>query len=69
MSCSAGHITILSSYVRERTGKLPYIKLDVFYHKRSCKSTVTIHGPLDRDSNGFCHYKSPAAMGKTHLKP
>ncbi len=34
-----------------------------------CTIIVTIHGPLDRDSNGFCHYKSPAAMGKTHLKP
>ena len=40
-----------------------------FYHKSElsvknpCKCSekqVTIHGPLDRDSNGFCHYKSPS---------
>ena len=24
------------------------------------KTFVTVHGPLDRDSNGFCHYKSPS---------
>jgi len=33
------------------------------------KFTVTIHSLLGCDSNGFCHYKSPSAMGKTHLKP
>ena len=30
---------------------------------------VTIHSLLGCDSNGFCHYKSPSAMGKTHLRP